>query len=149
MKPFHAIGVPGVALACAAVLSSAAQAQPFPGPQDMAQEDMAVGAPYAVKRELQPNPTASSTSSADVELISLSRGVTYSDLDLSQPTDVATLEARVRLAAREACDELDRRYPKEIFEPVPYYQDCVRTAVAHAMAAVRELEAAAVRNPSR
>jgi UrcA family protein len=43
--------------------------------------------------------------------ISLSYGVSYQDLDLATPAGKDELSARVRQAAMDACDELDRQYP--------------------------------------
>lgn len=147
-QTFHTFGLQSVTLACVSltVLSNAAQAQDAltPAAKDTAQETTTVYPPYVETHKVI-HPTGSKTSPPAVEATSLSRGVTYSDLDLSQPTGVILLERRVRVAAADVCNELDRRYPKGIYTPVPFYQNCVRTAVAHAMPAVKQLEAAATR----
>lgn len=74
-----------------------------------------------------------------MQTVSLSYGVTYSDLDLNTTEGKQQLKARVRQAAEDACEELDRQYP--MAEPkgarcvgaaVDGAKDQVRTAVAAA-----------------
>lgn len=48
---------------------------------------------------------------ADIEEVSASRVVDYSDLDISTRHGARRLNARIERAARSACDELDARYP--------------------------------------
>jgi UrcA family protein len=46
-----------------------------------------------------------------MKTVSLSYGVSYSDLDLTTTEGKEQLKARVRQAAEDACNELDRQYP--------------------------------------
>src|SRR5215471_7324295 len=68
--------------------------------------------------------------------ISVSRDVSYADLDLSKATDVTAMEGRIRDAARENCRELNRRYPATIFVPVGTVGNstCVRDATNEGLA---------------
>lgn len=52
-----------------------------------------------------------SASGAPIEEVSLSARVTYSDLELSIPSNAKVLKQRVRDAALEVCDRLEQMYP--------------------------------------
>ncbi|MGE5723162.1 MAG: UrcA family protein [Sphingomonadales bacterium] len=52
-----------------------------------------------------------SSSGVPIELISLSAIVGYGDLDLRTPASRAELDKRVTEAARDACKELDAKFP--------------------------------------
>jgi UrcA family protein len=71
--------------------------------------------------------------------ISLTYGVRYDDLDLSTQTGKEELKARVKQAAGEACEELDRQYPFT----EPKGPRCVEAAVDSAKDQVRAAIAAA------
>jgi UrcA family protein len=70
--------------------------------------------------------------------VSLSRAVSYSDLDLRNPRDAHELRARVADTARDICDQLADAYPG----PDASGTSCFRTARADAMrhvdAAIRD-----------
>jgi UrcA family protein len=81
------------------------------------------------------------------QIVSLTRAVRYSDLDLTRPAGVAVLEARVRNTARDVCQDLHRQFPNanaRINYPYPS-RDCVRKATSEGMQTVRLIRAAAVR----
>lgn len=63
---------------------------------------------------------------------SLSRPVTFSDLDLSREADYIELRERVRDAARDLCFELDARVPQLRGDPSAD-RECVRTATRNAL----------------
>ena len=46
-----------------------------------------------------------------LEVIELTRSVSYADLDLLREADVAVLEMRVESAAKMSCEELANKYP--------------------------------------
>lgn len=145
MQPkFYAFGLLGVALM---VLPSAAgYAQPAQStgaqPGDAAaHEKITVYAPYVVTRKIM-NPMMSKTSSTGIEVISVSRSVSFSDLNLSQPPDQITLNNRVHQAAQDACSEIEKRFPATEYRPAPN-QDCVGNATREAMIIVKDLEDAA------
>jgi len=129
------------ALLCGLVSASPAVAQ---APSSEAAEEVIVRAPYVVRREPLARGGAPSSFS-NPELISLSRGVTYADLDLSKAQGVAELETRVRTTARDVCQELNSRYPRTGGQYVYANTDCVKKATDDGMDAVRQIAAAASR----
>jgi UrcA family protein len=70
--------------------------------------------------------TVTTTQAADSAI-----AVKFSDLDLSKPSDVRTLQARVQEAANKACGQLQLSYPSP---PTLFYKnwfkDCVGAASA-------------------
>lgn len=107
-----------------------------------AHEVVIVYAPYVVTRTVI-SPMMSKTSATGLEVVSASRSVSFSDLNLSQPPDEATLESRVYQAAHDACKDIDERFPKSVYKPVPENQDCAGNAANQAMVIVKDLENAA------
>jgi UrcA family protein len=88
------------------------------------EEEVTVVAPRLVTRK-----TVRLPANAWIEEISLSRRVSYADLDLTLHTDVMELEKRIDDTAKEACGQLAELFPGD-----PATQDCVRDAVASARA---------------
>jgi UrcA family protein len=78
-----------------------------------------------------------STSSTGVptEEVSVTRRVSYSDLDLGTYAGAVALKQRVQKAAQLACEQLDELYPLE----QPQAPSCIKEAVA---AANQQVEAA-------
>ncbi len=76
---------------------------------------------------------------APIELVTLTRHVSYADLDLSKSAGAAELEKRIDQTAKDACKELDNRYP---FEP-KMAGECVRSATKEAMEQVHAVVAKA------
>ena len=107
-------------------------------------ETVTVYAPFIVRREVV-NPMMSKKSSTGLEMVSVSRSVSFADLDLSDPGQAKQLEGRVDVAAHAACAEIEKKYPSARYHPVPENQDCPCNAKAAAMIAVRALEAAAAK----
>lgn len=107
-------------------------------------ETVTVYAPFVVRREVV-NPMMSKKSSTGLEMVSISRSVSFADLDLSDPGQAKQLEGRVDIAAHAACAELEKKYPSSRYHPVPENQDCPGNAKAAAMISVRALEAAAAK----
>lgn len=126
--------------ACTCALAEPAVDEPTP-----ATEMVMVYAPFVVRHK-PVDPMMSRTSSTGLELVSVSRAVSFHDLDLRKRIDADTLENRVHRAAVDACAALNKRYPASTYIPVPPKQDCVGNAVSGAMVSVRQLIAAA--NPS-
>ena len=73
------------------------------------------------------------------ELISISRRVSFADLNLATYSGSQEMETRVRSAAKTLCDKLDRLYPTSRIN----LQTCVADAVSKGMADVRVAIAAA------
>ena len=144
MSKFHTSALTGAALTSLLLLGPA-QAQTAAETSLSGQHEVIfVYAPYVVTRQVI-NPMMSKNSSTGIELVTQSRTVNFADLDLSEAADVATLNMRVRHAAQDACTDIERRYPKAQYHPIPANQDCVGNAVNEAMVTVRILEAAAAK----
>ena len=47
----------------------------------------------------------------EVEVIELTRRVSYADLDLSKQADVTVLETRIETAAKDSCEKLSEMFP--------------------------------------
>jgi UrcA family protein len=76
---------------------------------------------------------------APIELVSLTRRVSYADLDLVTSSGAAELEKRVNETAKAACKQLDELYPLT----APGGPACVKSAVDEAMVEVRTAVSAA------
>ena len=113
-------------------------------PPSEASEEVIIRAPYVVRREPLARGGAPSSFS-NPELISLSRGVSYADLDLSKAQGVAELETRVRATARDVCQELNSRYPRTGGQYVYANTDCVKKATDDGMETVKQIAAVASR----
>jgi len=139
------LALASAALICGALLAASAPgfAQPATSADTSpANEMVTVYAPFVVRHK-PVKPMMSRTASTGLELVSVSRSVSFHDLDLSKPIDAATLENRVHRAAADACSELDKRFPRSIYLPVPEKQDCIGNAVSEAMVSVKQLIASA------
>ncbi len=56
-------------------------------------------------------PESRTNSGFPMEVITLTRQVSYADLDLVSASGAAMLQTRVKETARAACDQLDKTYP--------------------------------------
>ncbi len=81
-----------------------------------------------------------------IEVVSLTRTVSYADLDLGKPQDAAELRRRIRATANEACRELDRRAPSNLLLG-PHPDVCVREATTQALVLAGRVIAAARATP--
>jgi UrcA family protein len=126
------------AIALAGVLSvGAAKAQPYgyDNPEYVAPETVAYDNPeYVTTTEgitvyAPRHYNRSTTTGAPIETVRESRVVYARDLNLSTYWGARTLRRRIEHAARDACDDLDARYP--ITEDSP--RDCYDGAVRGAM----------------
>lgn len=136
---FYAFGLLGAALMAFSSGAGLAQPTDTAGTDAAPHERVTVYAPYVVTRKIS-NPRLANPSGVGIEVVTLSRNVSYSDLNLSQAEDQTTLANRVHQAAEDACKEIDRRYPKGAWASTPANQDCVGAAVNQAMYVVRDLE---------
>lgn len=103
-------------------------------------EEITVVAPYRAEHKVVGR---SSSTGAPVELISLTRHVSYADLDLTKAIDVTVLENRVKAIAKDSCKELEKMYPELTHPAVPSDQNCVKTATDDGMKQVKAAAAAA------
>ena len=75
-----------------------------------------------------------STVGAPIELVQLTRRVSYADLDLATHRGALELERRINGAAKAACHQLDTLYPAGTSEgPGTAGKSCVKDAVDSAM----------------
>jgi UrcA family protein len=65
----------------------------------------------------------------------MSSRVSYADLDLKKPADVATLEWRIKEAASVVCDKLGKAYP----DSGPDTKECAQRAADKALAEARKV----------
>jgi UrcA family protein len=70
-----------------------------------------------------------------IYIVSTTRQVKASDLDLATPEGLAELEKRVSKAATEACADIDRAHPNA----QPDTRQCAKSATDRTMSQVREL----------
>jgi UrcA family protein len=124
-----AVGAIGLG-AFAAMAASPASAQPT-GYYD----DDAVTTLPGVTVEA-PTTGRSSTTGAPIRTVSTSRVVHADDLDLRNYDDARILKHRIELAARDACDDLDARYPITDESSPPCYRNAVDRAMGDTADAV-------------
>ena len=117
-------------LALSALLTVSAQRAVAQDDGRLIMEEVIVVAPRLVKRET----LGRTATGADVERITLTRRVSYSDLDLTRHADVLELESRVSNMAETACAQLADLFPLDTDDP--QNADCVRHAKASALAQV-------------
>ncbi len=86
--------------------------------------EVTVIAPRVIVRDVGHDAAGAAT-----EEVSLTRRVTYADLDLNKQADVDKLEKRIDDMAQVACDQLAALYPLA----GPDSPDCVREAIDGAM----------------
>jgi UrcA family protein len=106
------------------LLSAPAYAQPS-YTQDGGSETITVTPPYVVTK------TTTGTIRDRNTNYTLSRVVSYADLDLKTDVGVGSLEGRVKEAAVGVCHEIDTRYPAGSYAPA-MKGDCAANAVAQA-----------------
>ncbi len=90
-------------------------------------------------RNIEKHQVGRTSSGVPIVDISLSYGVSYAGLDLVSHAGVMELEKRVKDAAAQACQELNRQYPIDADKTA----DCTKAATDNAMVKVREVTAAA------
>ena len=70
--------------------------------------------------------------------VMMSSRVSYADLDLAKPADVAKLEWRIKEAATVVCDKLGKAYP----DSGPNTKECAKRATDKAMTEAKNIIAA-------
>lgn len=96
-------------------------------------EDVTVDGPYTVRQEV----TKQALRGRPPEMrLSASQTVSYADLDLSNPSDMEKLRSRVKSAAKDSCNELDLRFPRDAYIPDQSRYQCMKTAMNDALAQV-------------
>jgi UrcA family protein len=109
-----------------AATGTAAQAQPYDPyyPSDTTVGEIVVAPRYLPRSAI----------GAPIREYYAQRVVSYSDLDLATPWGRDTLRMRVRAAARDACDELDRLHPVNDLNHITIDDgNCISRATHNAM----------------
>ena len=135
---FGAIG----AVLCASAIANGTALAQATGPSAQVTEEVIIRAPDVVRRQLPRSGPGTPPGLTNPEIVSLTRAVSYSDLDLSKASDVTELETRVKNTARDVCQELNRRFPKANNQYVYANTDCVKKATDDGMEVVRQITAA-------
>ena len=130
----------GVALCGLAVVGGPALAQGGAAPGHTMEQVM-ITSPYVIKREAVT--AARAQGLRNPELVSISRPVSYSDLDMSKPADVAQLQTRARNTVRDVCQELGQLYPRTGGQFIYTNTDCVKKATDEAMDTIKQIADAA------
>lgn len=73
---------------------------------------------------------------APINVVTNKRVVSYGDISLTTASGVKALENRIRDAAKEACDELDRKYPVTAENSGNCFNNAVEGAMADARVAI-------------
>jgi UrcA family protein len=92
------------------------------------------------RRDVNVEVVGRGSNGAPVELITLTRRISYADLDLSTHTGAVDLEKRVTETAQAACKELNKHYPLTVPAENP---SCVKQAADGGMAQAHAAIAAA------
>ena len=97
--------------------------------------------PYTVHRQMLDPPFGSNMSMMREEKTTASRGVAYSDLDLSRDSDVIILRERAKMAAVDVCREANRHAGSPLYLPDERAPGCVANARKEALANVNRIVA--------
>ncbi len=74
-----------------------------------------------------------------IEQVTLTRHVSYRDLNLHTPAGTAELDRRIEATAKEACNQLKTLYPLDMWDTDN--RQCINGAVGRAMQQAKNLEA--------
>jgi UrcA family protein len=130
----------GFVSASSPAVAAAAAATAAP-PSAQVTEELIIRAPDVVRRALPRSGPGAPPGLTNPEIISLTRAVSYSDLDLSRASDVQELQRRIGNTARDVCQELVRRYPRQNAEYVYSANDCVKKATDDGLETLKQLTA--------
>jgi UrcA family protein len=103
-----------------------------------------VESPYTIRQQVLNRPMLREMQQTR---ISVDQQVSFADLDFSKPGEITRMRERIRDAARDSCQELDRRFPRSRFVPVNELnrQTCVRQAISQGFAQLDEVLMPSVR----
>jgi len=126
------------------MLAAPALAQPVsaaPGSPTPVAEGLTVVAPEIVRHQAVGG--AAPLQGAPIEVLSLSRTVSFNDLDLTTRAGVDEFRRRIMYASLAACDQIEAEYPSNIYVPVPASQNCPDRTASQAFELADEIIAAA------
>ena len=119
--------------------SHSARAQAPSLNQPVVVQEVVIYARHVVRRQVGVSPGTG----ARIEIVSLTRHIGFSDLDVTQESGAAELRNRISTAAKESCQQIETDYPSAVYPPDPPDQDCVKSATDGAMAIAAQVIAAA------
>jgi UrcA family protein len=102
-------------------------------------EEITIIAPHEVQRK----EVGRSNLGAPVEVISITRRISYAGMDLTKPANVSDLEKVIKDTANDSCKEIENQYPEAMYPTVPASQNCAKTATNDAMKQLNAAVAAA------
>ena len=129
IRPYALYGtlfILGCGVSCVAAVS--AQARP-------SEEQVTVESPYTIRQQVVRPAMFGEMQETQV---SVDQDVSYADLDLSKTADLDTMKSRIRQAAKDSCNELDRKFPRTIYIPA-FGRNCVKDAADQALARLDEI----------
>ena len=129
-----ALAAISLAIPCYAGFGAAAQTEAAP----TTAEEITVVAPEVVRR-----PAERGRHGQRIEVLSLTRKVSYADLDLTTSSGADELRNRINRVSREACRQLDAQAPSRPGTPSASAQRCEQNARVEALAVADQLVAAA------
>ena len=138
-----ALAILGALVGGALTPGAAALAQPAPptaGPPTPTAGALTVVAPRVVRREVS---GPARFQGAPIEVLSLAHTVNFGDLDLTTQDGVDEFQKRIMYSALDACNELEREYPSNIYVLIPPDQNCADTTARAALAVAKDIIAAA------
>lgn len=93
--------------------------------------ELVVVAPRLVRHEVD-----RTNAGSRVELVSLTRRVSYADLDLKSHANVVELEKRIENVAKEACEQLAGVFPLSESSTADCVEDAIDGTMEHVRAAI-------------
>lgn len=134
---YASVAIIGAMIAGTTYFSHSAVAEEASGQPEVMQE-ITIVAPYLVHKQV----VGRSTIGAPIEVLSISRRVSYADLDLTKASDAATLKKRISDTAKDACEYLFSTDHGTTLPPVTSSRACAKTATAEAMMLANDVIAA-------
>ena len=124
-------------LICFSPCLAQSEAAPAAG-QTAAADELTVVAPELVRES-----AGKGSHGQPVHVVSLSRKVSYTDLDLTKAKDQAEFRTRVKTAATAACQDLDANTQSNFHRARPSEQVCLKDATSSGLQLAEQVIAAA------
>lgn len=139
LKPGLIVGLAAAAATSAAALPPSGEPTNGAAPSPPTTEALTVVAPRVLRGQAGP----AWAQGAPIEVVSLSKTVSFADLDLTTSGGVDEFKKRIMYAALAACDELEAEYPSNRYVLVPATQNCPDTTATQALLIAKDIIAAA------
>ena len=133
-------GVAAMSASALAVSTAIALPEPVANPPPTSTAGaLTVTAPRVVRHHAGP----AWAMGAPIEVVSLSKSVSFVDLDLATDAGVTEFRKRILYASLDACNQLEAQYPSNRYVLVPANQNCPDTTATAALAVAKEIVQAA------